>query len=163
MSVELPGVAIFVGGTLCSTVYNRGGSECIYGPRYFQMTAKNLDCEEYTTSPTPKMHKSDLCPFVLHVSVRVILGEAVRYVLSMVWSINGHILVQLIRNGKFNYQSLSLVLSLPFPLPLPPSLSLSLSLSFSKTDHLLTSLASHVGVKDVLEEDKEGINCEGRT
>ena len=51
------------------------------------MTAKNLDCEEYTTSPTPKMHQSDLCPFVLHVSVRVILGEAVRYVLSMVWSI----------------------------------------------------------------------------
>ena len=27
MSVALPGLAIFVGGTLCSTVYNRGGSE----------------------------------------------------------------------------------------------------------------------------------------
>ena len=77
--------------------------------------------------------------------------------------LNGHILVQLIRNGKFNYQSLSLSRSLPpFPSPSLP-LSLSLSLSFSKTDHLLTSLASHVGVKDVLEEDKEGINCEGRT
>ena len=39
-------------------------------------------------------------------------------------------------------------------------LSLVLSLS---PDHLLTSLASHVGIKDVLEEDKEGIHCEGCT
>ena len=54
-------------------------------------------------------------------------------------------------------------LSRSLPLPPPPSLSLSLSLSLSKTDHLLTSLASHVGIKDVLEEDKEGIHCEGCT
>ena len=55
--MALPGAAVFVGGTLCSTVYNqrvvynRGGSREL-----------RLICAR--TSPTPKMHQSDLCPFV---------------------------------------------------------------------------------------------------
>ena len=85
------------------------------------------------------MHHYDLCPFVFHVSVRVILGEAVRYVLSIVWS------------TKCAYSSSIKPISISLSRSLPPfsSPSLSLSLSLSKTDHLQTSLASHVGVKGV--------------